>query len=157
VRISSPSEIAIVIGSIQTWKVPSERRLHLFAASGGLSLLIGCLLQSYALWPLAAHGPALALRDTGLFEDQFSRMFSTGLGLAAPALVILTLAEFGMGLVGRFAPQLNVFSASLAVKTWLATFILLLCLQAFIQVLTTRAFGLSQEALAAIGGAVTRR
>ena len=36
-RISSPIEIAIVIASIQTWKVPAERRLRFTAAGEKIS------------------------------------------------------------------------------------------------------------------------
>jgi len=40
--------------------------------------------------------------------------------LAAPILIILFLAEFGLGMANRFAPQLNVFFLAMPIKSWLS-------------------------------------
>lgn len=96
-----------------------------FMFSGGLLLLATVLLQSYAVWPLSASGPHFVLRGVGVFETGFSNLMGLALMFAAPALVILTVVEAGMGLANRFAPQLNVFSMSLSIKAWLSTLILL--------------------------------
>lgn len=96
-----------------------------FMFSGGLLLLVTVLLQSYAIWPLSPSAPHFTLRGVGLFETEFSRLMGLALVFSAPALVLLTLVEAGMGLMNRFAPQLNVFAMSLSIKAWLATLILL--------------------------------
>jgi type III secretion protein T len=44
---------------------------------------------------------------------------------SAPILIVLFLAEFGLGMISRFAPQLNVFFMAMPVKSWLSVFFLL--------------------------------
>jgi type III secretion protein T len=60
--------------------------------------------------------------------------------LAAPALVVASLLDLTLGLVNRYAPQLNVFSLTLSIKAWVTTFIVLLSLGTFIDVVTQKLF-----------------
>lgn len=96
-----------------------------FMFSGGLLLLVTVILQSYIIFPISPTAPRLALQGVGLFEGEFSRFMGLAVTFAAPSLVILTVVEGGMGLLNRFAPQLNVFTLSLAIKAWLGTAIVL--------------------------------
>jgi type III secretion protein T len=124
-----------------------------FMFSGGLLMLVTLLLQSYAVWPLAASAPHFALHGVGLFESEFSRLMGLALIFSAPALVILTVVEAGMGLMNRFAPQLNVFSMSMSIKAWLSTLIVLatsgLLVQALLDELFARS-GVVMEVLKAL-------
>jgi type III secretion protein T len=123
----------------------SQLGAYVFAASGGLMLLVTTLLQSYAWFPVSPTAPGLPLHDSSVFTAQFQRIMALSLAFAAPALILLTTAEAAMGLIGRFAPQLNVFAASMAIKSWLATFILLAIAGLLVQTLTS-------EILQASGG-----
>jgi type III secretion protein T len=106
-----------------------------FMAGGGLPLLVGLVLQSFALWPVDA--PLAPPRPGGvtLIEAEFGRLAALGLLLSAPALVVLYVVEAVFGLVNRFAPQLNVFALSSAVKLIAAQALLLLMLTSFVQLL----------------------
>jgi len=106
-----------------------------FMGSGGLLLLVGLMLQSFALWPVDAVLPPPRLAGVTLVEAEFGRLATLGLLLAAPALVVLYLVEGVFGLVNRYAPQLNVFALSSSVKLLAAQALLLLMLTSFIQVL----------------------
>jgi type III secretion protein T len=99
--------------------------LYIFVMFGGLSLFVSVLLESYVVWPLSASAPNFHMADSSIFEGRFERMMALAIGLAAPALVILTIVDSAMGLINRFAPQLNVFAASLSIKAWLTTFLIL--------------------------------
>ena len=87
-----------------------------FLGAGGLRLLQEGVFESYALWPAASLLPAFsantALRTLGVLD----RLLASGLVLASPLLVAMLLAEFALGLVSRFAPQMNVFDLAMAVK-----------------------------------------
>ena len=48
-------------------------------------------------------------------------------------LVFLYVIDAGLGLLNRFAQQLNVFSLSLSIKNWAATLLLVMLLPAFAQ------------------------
>ena len=100
--------------------------ITLFVAAGGLLAMLGVLLDSYRLWPVASFYP-----DLGMVLEQFSirqgdTLFLWIVKLASPVLLVLLLVELGMGLISRVAPQLNVFVFSQPLKSLLATLMLIL-------------------------------
>jgi len=99
---------------------------YMFAAFGGLRMFIDLVLSSFTVWPVQAPLPDLAAVGALFFIQRFDDLMALILLLAAPALCVLTLLEFGLGLVNRYAPQLNVFTLSLALKAWIAILVLLL-------------------------------
>jgi type III secretion protein T len=60
--------------------------------------------------------------------------------LAAPALVVMSLIDLSLGLINRFAQQLNVFSLTMPIKSWVGTWLVLLLLGTFLDVITRRLF-----------------
>ena len=111
----------------------SRLAAYLFVAFGGLSVFLGILLQSYAVWPVDAAFPELKWSADLLFVRRFSDLVSMMLLLAAPVVLVLGLVEFGFGLVNRFAEQLNVFSLSLSVKAWIATLVIALAISTVVE------------------------
>lgn len=103
-----------------------------FVASGGLSLLLRVLMESYAIWPIAAPMPVLDMRSLVLFEGEFGRLMVLATLFAAPVLTVLFLIDAGLGLMNRFAQQLNVFTLSLSIKSFAATFVLLLLVGSYV-------------------------
>jgi type III secretion protein T len=104
-----------------------------FMFSGGLLLVVGVVLESYAVWPIMEAAPRLDQAGSALFSDELQRLMTTAVLFAAPALVILLTVDLALGLVNRYAQQLNVFALSLALKAWLATAVVLLLLGAILQ------------------------
>ncbi len=88
-----------------------------FMAGGGFMLMVATLIESYAVWPLSTTMPSLSLARTAWLEAEFGRVMLLTLLIAAPVLVLLHLIEGVLGLVNRFAQQLNVFSLSLSIKS----------------------------------------
>lgn len=104
----------------------------LFMASGGFLVFLNILLGSYTVWPVSSGFPVLSKAGEVLFIGGFAGLMTMSLVLAAPALVILALVDLCLGLINRYAQQLNVFALSLSIKTWLSTWIVLLCLGVFV-------------------------
>ena len=67
----------------------------------------------------------------------FFEAIKTAMLLAAPMLIALFLSEFGLGLINRFAPQLNVFFLSMPIKSAVAVLILIFYFRFFISYLKT--------------------
>lgn len=103
-----------------------------FIFSGGLSLLVIVLVESYAVWPVAASFPRLAPEGLVLFEVEFGRLMVLATLLAAPVLTVLYVIDAGLGLVNRFAQQLNVFQLSMSIKAWVTTALLALLVPAYV-------------------------
>lgn len=104
-----------------------------FMFSGGLLLVVGVILESYAVWPVMEAAPRLDRAGAALFGGELQRLMTLAVLLAAPALTILLTVDLALGLVNRYAQQLNVFALSMALKAWLATAVVLLLLGAFVQ------------------------
>ncbi|MCW8905440.1 MULTISPECIES: flagellar biosynthetic protein FliR [Sedimenticola] len=80
----------------------------LFLVLNGHLVLIEMLAQSFHTFPVAMTG----ISQNGLSEiiGWASRMFNAGLLMALPVVAALLLVNLGMGVIGRAAPQLNIFA-----------------------------------------------
>jgi type III secretion protein T len=97
-----------------------------FLVSGGFSLMLTILYDSFRLWDLWDWTPALHRESIPLMLDQLSGFARMVLLFAAPAIVAMFLAELGLALVSRFAPQLQVFFLAMPIKSGLALLVLVL-------------------------------
>ena len=89
----------------------------IFIASGGLLVLLGALYESFAVWPVIDLAPRvnpLVWLDTGI--QVIRLLMELALRVAAPFVLLMLLVEVSLGLLGRYAPQLNVFFLALPIK-----------------------------------------
>lgn len=83
----------------------------LFLSLGGHVLLLELLLTSFDYFPI---GRGLLSQDSfGQFVAWSSMMFTGGVLLALPIMVILLAVNLGMGIIVRAAPQLNIFAVGI--------------------------------------------
>lgn len=97
-----------------------------FLISGGFGLMLSLLYNSFRIWDVFAWFPVLEKEGIPFFLGQLSMFARTSLLLAAPVIVAMFLAELGLGLISRFAPQLQVFFLAMPVKSALALLVLVL-------------------------------
>lgn len=88
--------------------------LALMFASGAYQLVIGGIVRSYESIPLGG-GLDLAV-SAELMVTGVSQMLLAAVQIAGPLLVVLFLADAGLGLLTRVAPALNAFALSFPVK-----------------------------------------
>lgn len=97
----------------------------LFFTSGAFASFICMLMETYAIWPVFAPLPNLTgagMRNLLLLQaDMVLRL---AVMLAAPIMALCFLTDFGLGLVNRFAQQLNVFVLAMPLKSAVALFVL---------------------------------
>jgi type III secretion protein T len=123
-----------------TGELLSQLAAWLFMASGAFTLFIDLLMTSYTVWPVAQLLPPLKVAARELAIGEFGSLMTTALLLAAPALVVMSLIDLALGLVNRYAQQLNVFSLTMAIKAWVAIWIVLLSVGVFVEVALHRLF-----------------
>jgi type III secretion protein T len=99
-----------------------------FFVSGGFLLFLGALYQSYQWWPIFSFFPALTLDVVPYLLGTLDRLMGLAVLLAAPMIITMFMAEFSLGLISRFAPQLNVFFLAMPVKSAVGLFILILAI-----------------------------
>jgi len=120
---------------------------YVFLMAGGLALITNLVLQSYVWWPIGHELSAVNLQSLEVFTGVFTRYFSLMLMLAAPVLLIIFLIDMSMGLVNRFAQQLNVLFLSISIKSMVAIALLALILPTITEVLLSE---LTQQSAATI-------
>ena len=97
----------------------------LFFVLGGFLFFLGVIYRTYVIWPVFEFFPTLNV-DFATFMMAFTdEVMEVTFCFSAPILIVLFLAEFGLGMISRFAPQLNVFFMAMPVKSWLSMFFLL--------------------------------
>lgn len=88
--------------------------LALLFASGGYQLIIGGLIRSFSALPVGG-GLELSAPVQSLIAAT-TQMFVAAVQIAGPLLVVLFLADAGLGLLTRVAPALNAFALGFPLK-----------------------------------------
>ncbi|MFJ3382988.1 MULTISPECIES: flagellar biosynthetic protein FliR [unclassified Curtobacterium] len=89
--------------------------LALLFASGGYQLIVAGLVRSFDAVPLVGGSFALG-GVASLLVSALSQMFLATLQIAGPLVVVLFLADVGLGLLTRVAPALNAFQMGFPIK-----------------------------------------
>jgi flagellar biosynthesis protein FliR len=117
----------------------------LFASNGHLVLLHG-FLRTYDVLPLDA---ALSLATLGgVLTEGLGQLLLAALQIAGPLMAVLFLADIGLGLLTRVAPQLNAFALGFPLKILLT----LLMVGAGFALLPAVVEALAERAVTLMGG-----
>lgn len=100
-----------VVGAQYT-KLFNMTAIALMFTSDAYQLIIAGLARSFNALPV---GGGLTL-DAALLVTGVSQMFLAALQIAGPLVVVLFLADVGLGLLTRVAPQLNAFALGFPLK-----------------------------------------
>src|SRR5215467_10717005 len=90
--------------------------LALFFLTGGFSLLLRGLYDSYALWPATSFAPILGANSVAPLLRVLDRIMLASVLMVAPIVIGLLLADIALGFLSRLTPQFFVFDLSLSVK-----------------------------------------
>jgi flagellar biosynthetic protein FliR len=104
----------MMVNGAQFTRLLQMAALALLFASDGYQLVIGGLTGSFAAFPLAG-GIDLA-RPVEAMVQAVTGMFLCAVQIAGPLLVVLLLADVGLGLLTRVAPALNAFALGFPLK-----------------------------------------
>ncbi len=88
--------------------------LALLFTSGGYQMIIGGLVRSFDAVPLTGEFAVDGL--AAMLVAAMSQMFLAALQIAGPLVVVLFLADVGLGLLTRVAPALNAFQMGFPIK-----------------------------------------
>ena len=92
----------------------------IFLTAGGFVLLLDLIFDSYQV--LGVHEFVPSTKVEVMLEaivSIFANAILIGLMLATPVVLVMMLAEFGLGLMGRFVQQLQVFFLAMPIKSLL--------------------------------------
>ncbi|WP_154203077.1 type III secretion system export apparatus subunit SctT [Vibrio harveyi] len=106
----------------------TQTLITLFFSGGGFVAFIYALFNSYASWPVISFFPSVTEDWVHFFYAQFEQLMWLGVLMSAPLVLAMFLAEFGLALISRFAPQLNVFFLAMPIKSAIASVLLIVYL-----------------------------
>lgn len=107
----------------------TQLTITLFFTNGGFLLFLSGMYESYRVWPISSFWPRLDPQFASFFLAKLDEFTALALLLASPMLIVLFISELGLGLINRFAPQLNVFFLAMPIKSAVGLTILLFYLQ----------------------------
>lgn len=121
--------------------------LALLFASDGYQLVLGGLVRSFSAVPLGGRIDMAHVAQT--LATGLSQMFLSAVQIAGPLIIVLVLADVGLGLLTRIAPSLNAFSLGFPLKIFVTIMVGAIAFVALPQIVAA----LSSRALQAMGGA----
>ncbi|EIG1887016.1 type III secretion system export apparatus subunit SctT [Escherichia coli] len=89
----------------------------IFFASGGMRLLMEVIVQSYKILPRGSSLEDVRWEQAG---HLLMVLMQNSILLAAPVMLVMMVAEILLGVFARYCPQLNPFSLSLTIKSFIA-------------------------------------
>lgn len=98
--------------------------LAMFFSADGVDVMVAAVYDSYLLWPLDRLWPQFELAHAFIVLRLLNDITFLGVLMAAPIMAAMLLTDVVLAFVARAAPQLNIFSLSLALKN--VVFMLLL-------------------------------
>jgi type III secretion protein T len=107
---ASGNEVAVLATLLQ------QAFMVFFLLAGGLMWLAGTLYDSYRLWPIQSWWPRFDAVGMQWWLAQFDGYMRLVISLAAPGLIAVFLVDLCFGVVGRFAPKMQIFVLALPVK-----------------------------------------
>jgi flagellar biosynthesis protein FliR len=91
--------------------------LLLFFALNGHLILLGVLIRSFAVVPIAP-GTGITAQGWHVLAGAGAILFQMGVWLALPVVAILLAGHLALALVSRAAPQINLMSVGFTVFMW---------------------------------------
>ncbi len=104
----------------------SQAFTALIMVSGLFLLILESLFLSYDTWPVFSYFPNLDFKAAKFFLQQFDLIIGLAMWLSAPVVISMFITEFGIALISRSAPQLNVFILAMPIKSGVAAGILVI-------------------------------
>jgi type III secretion protein T len=104
----------------------------LYFKTGAFLVLLSLMYGSYMIWPLLSALPTFPANFSIFFLDVGDHMLRSSVLYASPMVLAMFMTDFGLGLVNRFAPQLNVFFLSMPIKSAVSMIILILYMSYFL-------------------------
>jgi flagellar biosynthetic protein FliR len=103
-----------LINGAQFTRLFQMTALALMFSSGAYQIIIGGLTRSFTAFPIG--GGINLSAPVAAMSSGVGQMFLASVQIAGPLLVVLFLADVGLGLLTRVAPALNAYTMSFPVK-----------------------------------------
>lgn len=101
---------------------------YVFFASGTFLAFLGLLYSTYEFWPVHEFLPSQFFLKEGaalFFGERMAELAVNMVLISAPVVLACLFTDISLGLINRFASQLNVYVLAMPIKSALASFLLI--------------------------------
>ena len=105
-----------------------QSAVYVFFSTGAFVACMGLVYASYDAWPASAFLPGALIQkpDAALFfAGKVGKLALDMMLLSGPVVVACLLTDVSLGLINRFASQLNVYVLAMPIKSGLASLLLI--------------------------------
>lgn len=110
-----------------------ETLIMLVILSGGLTLILQVIWDSYLIWPPTEWLPVMTIEGMDVFLEQLNQTLQHMMLYAAPFIGLLLLIEAALAIIGLYAQQLNVSILSMPAKSMAGLAFLLIYLPTLLE------------------------
>lgn len=103
--------------ALPTGEFMRQTGIIIFLQGGFLLAVFNMLVDSYQVWPALNPLPPFDQIRLDLFITEFAQMFNHAVLYASPIIIVLLLIEFGFAVLSIYAPQIQVTTATPALKS----------------------------------------
>lgn len=100
--------------------------IAVFFCTGLFLAFISGMYMSFEVWPAISFWPTVNGHVVDFLIVQFALISKLAVLVGGPVVIAMFFCELGLGFIGRFAPQLNVFFLSMPIKSAVALLVLIL-------------------------------
>ncbi|USE34669.1 type III secretion system export apparatus subunit SctT [Endozoicomonas sp. SCSIO W0465] len=122
----------------------SQAMIALVMTSGLFLLMLESLMYTYKVWPVFSYFPNINQEAVTFFLGQFDLIIQLAMWLSAPVIICMFITEFGIALISRAAPQLNVFILAMPIKSGVACAILVVYIATILELTRTYMMGIPE-------------
>lgn len=101
---------------------------YVFFASGTFLAFLGLLYSTYEFWPVHEYLPKQFFLKEGAalyFGERLAVLAVNTVLISAPVVLACLFTDLALGLINRFASQLNVYVLAMPIKSAMASFLLI--------------------------------
>lgn len=107
----------------------------LFYSTGAVVVYLTFVLSSYTVWPVYEVLPGITGAKVAEYAGYgLNTLMATAMVLCSPFVIVALMTDISLGLINRFAPQLNVFILSMPIKSGLCATLIVLFIQPYLEI-----------------------
>ncbi len=137
-RGASQAQSADIMNDFQNSPFGSVLMLSLvliFYASGAIIAYISFVMTSFVVWPVGDIIPGIASAKMAEYAGYgLNLIMLTAMVLCSPFVIVSLMTDISLGLINRFAPQLNVFILSMPIKSGLCAALIVMFIQPYMEI-----------------------
>ncbi|SFS58441.1 type III secretion protein T [Succinivibrio dextrinosolvens] len=107
----------------------------LFYSTGAVVAYLTFILSSYTVWPVYEVLPGVTAAKVAEYAGYgLNTLMATAMVICSPFVIVALMTDISLGLINRFAPQLNVFILSMPIKSGLCATLIVLFIQPYMEI-----------------------